>query len=173
MSNSMYNDLWKRTHMLLDNVIESDTTIQNSRPTKDRKKAHNITADLYVQYCLICNNLNECYDQMIQPQKRILIKKLLDSVLGRVLELRHELIEIDLSEYSYYDNIFLKYNVTPEEVEIKVPHYFRQEHETTYQERRKFVQNVLKKLELSFEKETERILTLEDAVLLIQVFILK
>lgn len=168
MSSDLYNNLWKQVHELLDKVIEQDTTIQNSRPTKDRKKAHNITADLYVQYSAICNKLNECYDQMIQPQKRLLVKKILDSVLGRILELRHELIDIDLSEFSYYDDILLKHSITPQEAEVKVPTYFRRENEKNFQQKKKFIEDVWKKLEGSFEKE-EKILSLEDAVKIIQV----
>jgi hypothetical protein len=40
--------------------------------------------------------LEDCYENMIQPQKRLLIKDMLDCVLVRILELRKELIQFNI-----------------------------------------------------------------------------
>lgn len=81
---------------------------------------------------------------MIQPQKRKLIRKLLDYTLARVLELKHELVEVDLSEYNYYDDVLVKYEILPQEVELNIPRYFRRERESEIHQRREFISSILK-----------------------------
>ena len=171
MSNKTYNDLWKEAQSALDEVLQVDTNVQSAKAPKDRKKAHNIVSELYIRYIIIFNKLELCYDQFIQPQKRILIKKLLDSTMGRILELKHELVEIDLSEHNYYDDTLLKYQVTPQEVEIQVPRYFRREREKEIQERRKYIEGTLRNLGALDEVVVSKSMTLFEAIRLIQVSI--
>ncbi|CAL7939548.1 unnamed protein product [Xylocopa violacea] len=168
MSNETYNELWKNTQTTLAELVQMDTNLQNAKLQKDRKKAHNTVSELYVRYIIVCNKLELCYDQMIQPQKRILIKKLLDSCLGRILELKHELVEIDISEYNYFDDILVKLNVTPQEVEIQVPRYFRHERLKEITERRKYIEGVLKNIGVLGEVIVPKQMTESEAIRLIQ-----
>lgn len=43
---------------------------------------------LYLQYVVIFRHLDTCYDQIVHPQKRILLRQLLDATIGRILELK-------------------------------------------------------------------------------------
>ncbi|XP_076288355.1 dynein regulatory complex protein 11 isoform X1 [Lasioglossum baleicum] len=144
MSSVTYDKLWKDTQTALNELIQADTSLQNAKPQRDRKKARNINSELYVKYIIIANKLELCYDQVVQPQKRILLRQLLDSCLGRVLELKHELVEIDLSEYSYFDDILINVGVTPQEIEIQLPRYFRRERLKEIEERRSFIESTLR-----------------------------
>nr|XP_034178795.1 dynein regulatory complex protein 11 [Osmia lignaria] len=168
MSNTTYDELWKNAQAMLDELLDMDSSLQNAKPQKDRKKAHNVTSELYVRYIFVCNKLELCYDQIIQPQKRVLIKKLLDSCLGRVLELKHELVEIDLSEYSYFDDILMKLNVTPQEIELQVPRYFKRENMKEIDERRKFIENTLRNIGALNEVIPLKQMTESEAIRLIQ-----
>ncbi|KAK9309172.1 hypothetical protein QLX08_001123 [Tetragonisca angustula] len=168
MSSATYNELWKSAQTNLEEVLQIDTNLQNAKPQKDRKKAHNTVSELYVRYILICNKLELCYDQVIQPQKRILIKQLLISCLGRILELKHELVEIDLSEYSYFDDILIKLNVTPQEAEIRVPRFFRRECLQEIVEKRKYIENTLKNIGALDEIVVPKKMTESEAIRLIQ-----
>ncbi|KAF7386951.1 hypothetical protein HZH66_011403 [Vespula vulgaris] len=168
MSNATYNELWKETQNTLDELIRVDSSVQGSKPQKDRKKAHQIVSELYVKYIIVCNKLEECYDQIIQPQKRILLKKLLNSVIGRVLELKHELVNVDLSEHSYYDDILIKYGITPEDVEIRIPRYFNRERRKEINDRREFIENTLKNLGFLDEVIVSKTMSELEAVKLIQ-----
>lgn len=38
---------------------------------------------MYIQYILTFRKLEECYDQIVQPQKRRLIRHVLDGTMGR------------------------------------------------------------------------------------------
>ncbi|KAF4694745.1 hypothetical protein FOZ63_006035, partial [Perkinsus olseni] len=47
---------------------------------------------VYIKYLHICTNLEEIYDQMIHPQKRKFIRRVMESIILRVLELKEQLI---------------------------------------------------------------------------------
>ncbi|XP_031839802.2 dynein regulatory complex protein 11 isoform X1 [Nomia melanderi] len=168
MSSVTYDELWKITQIALDEVLQADMNLQNAKPQRDRKKARNIHTELYVRYIIISNKLELCYDQVIQPQKRILIRRLLDSCLGRILELKHELVEIDLSEYSYFDDVLIKLNVTPQEIEIQLPRYFRRERSKEIEERRCFIESTLRSIGVLDEVILPKQMSESEAVRLIQ-----
>jgi len=169
MSNTTYDELWREAETLLAETIQADVILQSAKPLKDRKKAHTVVSTLYVKYSLICNKLEQCYEQVIQPQKRLLIKRTLNASLGRVLELKHELVNIDLSEYNYYDDVLIECGVTPQEAELRVPRYFRRERITQIEERWTFIENTLRNLGALCEIVVPKPITELHAIRLIQV----
>lgn len=169
MSNATYNELWRVAQTSLTEAIQADTVLQGAKPQKDRRKAHDVVSALYVKYILACNKLEQCYDQVIQPQKRLLIKKSLDATLGRVLELKHELANIDLSEHSYYDDILIECGVTAQEAEIRVPRYYRHDRIAEIEGRRRFIEDTLRNLGALHEIIVPRKITESQAIRLIQV----
>lgn len=169
MSNATYDELWRVAQVLLVETIQADTALQGAKPQKDRRKARDIVAALYVRYILTCNKLERCYDQVIQPQKRLLIKRSLNAALGRVLELKHELVKIDLSEHSYYDDTLIECGVTPQEAEIRVPSYYTRDRITEIERRRRFIEDTLRNLGALHEIVVPRKITEFQAVRLIQV----
>ena len=70
---------------------------------------------------------------MVHPQKRILLRKLLDSTIGRILELKHDLVNLDSLEYSYHDVTMAELGLHPAEVELHVPKYVITEREKEIQ----------------------------------------
>ena len=105
MSNATYDEIWRTAALRLEDTAQLDASVQSSKSAvRERAEARVQLADLYVRYIDVANKLEECYDQVVQPQKRPLLKRLLDSALGRVLELKHELVEVELSEYNYCDD---------------------------------------------------------------------
>ena len=61
---------------------------------QDREAAFAAVSRLYVQHVRILRNLEDCYDQIVHPQKRILLRQLLDCTIGRILELKVEFCTI-------------------------------------------------------------------------------
>ena len=55
---------------------------------QDRDVAFDNVSKLYLQYVKVYRTLNSCYDLMVHPQKRQLLRKLLDSTIGRIIELK-------------------------------------------------------------------------------------
>ncbi|XP_076238279.1 dynein regulatory complex protein 11 [Calliopsis andreniformis] len=168
MSSETYDEIWKSAQTALEELIQVDTTLQNAKPQKDRKKIRNSIFELYIKYIIISNKLELCYDQVIQPQKRVLIRKMLDACLGRVLELKHDLVEIDLSEYSYADDILIKLGVSPKDAEIQLPRYFRRERLKEIEERRRFMEDTLRNIGALEEMVPPRRMSESEAIRLIQ-----
>lgn len=169
MSSATYDELWREAQTLLAETIQTDTALQGAKPQKDRKKARDAVSALYVRYILVCNKLEQCYDQIIQPQKRLLLKRSLNASLGRMLELKHDLVGIDLSECNYHDDVLLECGVTPQEAEIQVPRYLRRERAEEIAERRKFIEDTLRNSGALHEAVVPKKITESQAIRLIQV----
>lgn len=58
----------------------------------------------YHRYIMVANYLDKCLDIIVQPQKRIVLRRLLDATLGRVIELKHDLVNADISETGHVDD---------------------------------------------------------------------
>lgn len=52
------------------------------------------------------NQLSECYKYIIQPQIRILIKKTLMCIYGRIFEHKQTLVNEDSSIFTYVQELF-------------------------------------------------------------------
>ena len=146
MSHATYDKLWAEAQRTLEDATAIDTDLLGAKPQKDKKKALAVVSDLYVKYITVVNSLDQCYDQMVQPQKRILVRKLLDMSLGRMLELKHELVNLDLSEFSYYDDALVNMRLLPQQAEMTIPQYYRREREEEIRQRRKTIDDILKRL---------------------------
>ncbi|KAL0186135.1 hypothetical protein M9458_017805, partial [Cirrhinus mrigala] len=115
--------------------------------------------------------LEEAYDQSVHPQKRRVIRQVLDSVMGRILELKNEMVEKEYSEYHYMDDIIQDLKLTPEDLEIPIPRYFIRERNKVLQDRERMFAAILNQMDVT-EKAgppVMRMLTLERAIKVIQV----
>lgn len=71
--------------------------------------------------------MEDCYDQMVHPQKRFDIKQILESTMLRVCEIKHQLIEHNPrtgSLYVHLDQLLFDLKYDPSIIEIPVPRYF-------------------------------------------------
>lgn len=168
MSNNTFNVLWKTTQKELEELATKDYENQALEPDFNKSVVHKAVFELYVKYITIANRLEQIYDEMVQPQKRILIKKLLDSCLGRVIEIKHDLVGIDMFEFNYNDSVMDALNLTPIDIELKIPKYFRRERETEINDRRRFIDSLLKKFGWLEEEFVEEKLTELEAIKIIQ-----
>ncbi|XP_055696973.1 dynein regulatory complex protein 11 [Phlebotomus papatasi] len=168
MSNYTYNKLWHETQKHLESVAVSDFENQALEPQFDKSAAQTAIFELYVKYICIANKLEEIYDQMVQPQKRLLVRKVLDACLGRVVELKADLVNIDIMEFSYNDEVIERLGLTPLDIEIRVPRYFRREREKELAQRRETMDEILKKLGCLDEEEEEEKMTELEAIRVIQ-----
>lgn len=51
--------------------------------------------------------------QIVQPQKRRLVRHVLEGAMGRILELKNEMVQLELLEYHYFDDILVDMKLTP------------------------------------------------------------
>lgn len=99
-------------------------------------------ASLYVKYVQIFRALEECFDGMVHPQKRIDLKLILELVATRVLELKQLLVKWnpahpDLAApgcegpmpwlYVNLDDVLVDLKLPPKVLDVPIPRYFREE----------------------------------------------
>lgn len=96
--------------------------------------AHTILVELYVRYILILNDLSDIFDQILQVQKKELVKRALISVINRVCELKRKLCEIEMSEYVYIDSTFISAHLTPHDIAFRRPNFFPMKRPKEYSE---------------------------------------
>lgn len=152
----------------MEKLATHDFEYQSAEPQFDKHIIQTRIFELYAKYVLIANKLNEIYDQMLQPQKRVLVKKVLDACLGRVCELKQDLVKIDLTEYSYNDDIMMKLKLTPFDLETQIPKYFLREREIELAVRNRTMEDILKRIGVIEEEVPVERLTELEAIRIIQ-----
>lgn len=82
-------------------------------------------AQLYLRYIQIMRKLEDCYDQIVHPQKRRDVKVALDIVMARICQIKAELYKFGADgrriDYVNLDKLLPTVNLSPHEAEIIVP----------------------------------------------------
>ncbi|TGZ56661.1 hypothetical protein DBV15_07761 [Temnothorax longispinosus] len=138
MSHVYYNELWLITRGDLEKLLELERRLQESTPLK-KGAALNSALFIYLRYRNIVRRLIMCYDQMVQTQKRELIKKMLECAIGRMLEYKKEIVKLDYMDYQWPDDILNQMKFTPDDIELFAAASGRERVE----ERRKFIQELI------------------------------
>uniref|UniRef100_A0A8C2F878 Zgc:153738 n=1 Tax=Cyprinus carpio TaxID=7962 RepID=A0A8C2F878_CYPCA len=149
VSGSTYNTLWSEAHEELSCLLDEELPEEPLRPERDRVVFFQRLATFYVRYVQIFRQLEEAYDQSVHPQKRRAIRQVLDSVIGRVLELKNEMVEKEFSEYHYMDDIIQDLKLTPEDLEIPVPRYFIWERNKVLQDRERMFAAIFNQMDVT------------------------
>lgn len=168
MSNATYNKLWHDAQRDLEHLAAQDFVNQDAEPDRDRQLVKSTAFELYVRYITVSNRLEIVYDEMVQPQKRVLIRKLLDACLGRAIELKHDLVSIDMMEFSYDDAVMARLQLTPVDVEFRIPRYFHRERAQQIADRNQFINNLLIRFGWMEEAVVPEPMTEQEAIQLLQ-----
>ncbi|XP_075925316.1 dynein regulatory complex protein 11-like isoform X2 [Petromyzon marinus] len=173
MAHSTYNALWAEANAGIAHLFGQELPPEPPRPEKDRLAAFQVLATLYVRYLGITRGLEASHDQVVQPQKRRVLRHLLDGVMGRLLELKQEMVALECSEFHYVDDVLQDFKLTPQDLEIPVPKYFINDRLKIIKEREKLLETVLEKMGMEdIEKKQvkdEKPMSLEEAVRIVQV----
>jgi len=154
LMNFYYNKLWKRTQEYLHDLAEEDHYEPLARlreppvPTlpereEDSVKALRTCAWRYIRYLQIYKKLERLNDQHVHPQKMELIRTLVNSVLGRLLELKHEMVGIDFLDAQFIDDLFQTFKINPEQMEPPVPKYYLYEQREHLRTRAQVLESIL------------------------------
>ncbi|GAB6029165.1 hypothetical protein CHUAL_004941 [Chamberlinius hualienensis] len=158
---------WFDAQKELENVFEKEA-LQSAKPAKEVEKTFQFLAQCYARYILIMRKLNECYECMVHPQKRTVLKKLLEGTMGRIVELKHEMVGIKLCEGINLNDVLAEMSLTPDDIIIPVPKYFRQERWEETAKRLQAIDEIQARFGLMEEKTKPFVSTTEEAVLVIQ-----
>uniref|UniRef100_F6YS74 IQ motif containing with AAA domain 1 n=1 Tax=Callithrix jacchus TaxID=9483 RepID=F6YS74_CALJA len=170
MSNAMYDKIWHQTQEALSALLDKESQ-KMIEPQRNQVFIFQTLATFYIKYVQIFRNLENVYDQIIHPQKRILIRKVLDGVMGRVLELKNEMVELELTEFHYFDDILQDLKLTPEQLDIPIPKYFLKEKLEVIKGREKILAQILADsgIDTSEVKYSVKSIPFDEAVKLIQI----
>uniref|UniRef100_A0A668AT82 IQ motif containing with AAA domain 1 n=1 Tax=Myripristis murdjan TaxID=586833 RepID=A0A668AT82_9TELE len=162
--------MWAAAHGALEDLLLDEFPATAPRPQKDAFQIFQGLATFYLKYLRIFRSLEAVYDQLVHPQKRRVVRHVLDGVMGRLLELRNEMVELEMSEFHYFDDVLQDLKMTPEDLEIPIPRYFLREKMHVLKERQRMLAHILAKGGL-IEQEPVREITmhLEEAVRILQV----
>lgn len=111
-SSSMYNKMWHQTQEALNSLLDKESQ-KMTEPQRNKVFVFQMLATFYIKYVQIFRNMENVYDQIVHPQKRMLIRKVLDGVMGRILELKNEMVELELTEFHYFDDILQDLKLAP------------------------------------------------------------
>uniref|UniRef100_A0A674IP80 AAA+ ATPase domain-containing protein n=1 Tax=Terrapene triunguis TaxID=2587831 RepID=A0A674IP80_9SAUR len=143
LSISTYNKMWAEAQEALNGLLQREIEDKSLKPQKDRITVFQTLATFYIKYVQIFCNLETVYDQIVHPQKRLVIRQVLEGVMGRILELKNEMVELENSEFHYFDDILQDLKLSPEHIEIPIPRYFIKEKLKVLREREKILAQIL------------------------------
>ncbi|EGW11162.1 IQ and AAA domain-containing protein 1 [Cricetulus griseus] len=108
----MYNKMWHQTQEALNTLLDKEIQ-KMTEPQRNKVLVFQMLATFYIKYVQIFRSMENVYDQIVHPQKRTLIRKILDGVMGRILELKNEMVELELTEFHYFDDILQDLKLAP------------------------------------------------------------
>lgn len=83
MSHDHYNRVWDRADVEIRDLLEYEASTDPALvPGADYESKFNHLAGLYIRYIQIFKNVSVAYDQLVHPQKRRVLKLMLDGVMG-------------------------------------------------------------------------------------------
>nr|XP_025960489.1 dynein regulatory complex protein 11 [Dromaius novaehollandiae] len=168
MSHATYNKVWTDAQEALNILLQREREDKSLKPEQDRVTTFKTLATSYIKYVQIFRNLETAYDQIVHPQKRLVIRQVLEGVMGRILELKNDMVTLENSEYHYFDDILQDLKLPPEHIEIPIPRYFIKEKLKALQEREKFLTQILFHAGLQTQKPVKS-MAFEEAIKTIQV----
>uniref|UniRef100_A0A8C8S8W7 IQ motif containing with AAA domain 1 like n=1 Tax=Pelusios castaneus TaxID=367368 RepID=A0A8C8S8W7_9SAUR len=164
-----YTKMWLESQAALQELLAQELPSQPPQPEKDQRLFFHMLATLFLRYMQILRCLETCYDQMVHPQKRHVLRQVLDGVMGRVLELKNEMVEVEFSEYHYMDDVLQDLKFTPADMEVPIPKYFVNQRAKALKERQQVLCDILARMEPSMPHGPSRPPMLRDeAVQLVQ-----
>lgn len=128
MANKEYYKRWLKIKEQLNTSLIEDARLHDFAKgfvgIKPQATAVEIVSRVYCKYCDLYNKLCEIYDQMEQPQRQMYIKKIIDAITCRLLELKLTLEEVEVFEFTYPDNALQQMLMTPNDIEILCPFFY-------------------------------------------------
>lgn len=121
-------------------------------------------AHLYIKYIACYKRLEDTYDQMVQPQKRRLVKEMLENVMVRLCELKRELVfnnvvkhKAPQSDFIHLDELLIDLKLNEDALEVPIPRHFLKENKEALDQRNQLHEKSLEQFGKSTLPEEEEI----------------
>ena len=151
---------------------------------KNMKQFLNFYVGIYVKYIYLMRKIEDSYDQIIHVQIREMVKKFLQNILCRLVKVKGEIIyfnnpilEFKPCHYVFLDEYLIDLKLEPDDLDIAIPRYFREDNSDKMVERRLLLENGLKRVNGNTLPEEDRTkffyhvdLSFDDAISILQNF---
>lgn len=154
--------------MQLNDRLEYESPKDLSIIPKERSAAFQHVAVLYVKYIQIFKKMELSYDQMVHPQKRRVLKENVLSVLGRILELRHKMVELESSDFHNFSDILFDMKLSPEDLKVSIPNFYIEERDGELENRQALLDSLNAKVFGQDQPPLFPEIKLSDAIRMIQ-----
>eukprot|EP00899_Mesostigma_viride_P008882 jgi/Mesvir1/17996/Mv09337-RA.2 len=170
MANITFDLQWREAMMDLVDLMETENPEDPALAPKDLAEF----SCIYVKYLQLFRNVEESYDQMVHPQKRNDIRKMLEAVLGRMLEIKHWMVKLSKgSDLIQLGDILVDLKLTPDVLEVPVPRFMLLDRRRELEDRNKFLSALIDKYSVVPYVENLSVslppLPLEEAIRVIQI----
>ncbi|CAD7003326.1 unnamed protein product [Ceratitis capitata] len=109
---------WIGTKKDIDDLIKRQNVLKKKDPISNPLVTYRIFSELYVLYVELVNKLSYVYNYTFQVQKRAVVRTLVESAARRLMELKNELKNLELSEYVYTDKALIARKLNPYDLVI-------------------------------------------------------
>ena len=151
---------------------------------KNMKQFLNFYVGVYVKYIYLMRKIEDSYDQIIHVQIRSMVKNFLQNIICRLVKVKGEIIyfnnpilEFKPCHYVFLDEYLIDLKLEPDDLEIAIPRYFREDNSDKMVERRLLLDNGLKRKHGNTLPEEDRIkffyhvdFSFDDAICMLQNF---
>lgn len=114
------------------------------------KDCLNFSILIYFKYIEILKNIEDSYDQTINPQLRKYIKKFLENILCRIVQIKKDIIfynnpivQCKGVPYVFLDDYLIDYKKEPRDLNLPIPQYFKEDTSSLVLERKKLIDEQL------------------------------
>eukprot|EP00466_Bigelowiella_natans_P003378 jgi/Bigna1/142761/aug1.72_g17469 len=124
MSHSYFNEKWQHAVERLNEQVEIENPEENKLQLNGNTQWNDLWqhyTHLYIRYVQIFRQLEECYDQMVHPQKRMDVKSGMKTVMARLIMLKAQLKAFGYKgtkmEYLNLDEQIMDLKLLPQDLE--------------------------------------------------------
>ena len=120
---------------------------------KNMKQFLNFYVGIYVKYIYLLRKIEDSYDQIIHVQIREMVKKFLQNIICRLVKVKGEIIyfnnpilELKPCHYVFLDEYLIDLKLEPEDLDLCIPRYFREDKSDKMIERKLILEDALKRV---------------------------
>ncbi|CBZ50714.1 putative AAA family ATPase domain-containing protein [Neospora caninum Liverpool] len=127
MSHQTYKEKLRRAMEDLKELLqlEKDAVLSTSSETET---LYPKIARVYVRYIVLANAIEDCHHNIVHPQERLFVRKVLDALLVRLLEIKQKVIATSPREGSphlFLSEVLSFLDISPEQAVLRIPRFLK------------------------------------------------
>lgn len=123
MPTAMYDRQWREAMTILLDQVQKESSADPRTVKMLGPQVLQQQLSWFLTYLRVYRMLEECYDQMVHPQKRLVVRRALDAVVGRLLETRQNVCALTGSWTPDLFGLVNNAAVLPQDLEVPAPRF--------------------------------------------------